>query len=99
MYALPLKSCFLFVQPILTTTLLCSFPCRFVALYCPLVSSFPGHRTFLAMPYAYKMFSEHLLLCGLMLVGIVLNLSRNLKVHGVWCAVCMYLQLCTDIKF
>ena len=48
-------------------------------------------RTFSAIPLAYDMFITHKLLCALCFSGILLNMTRNRTIHGLWCCAAFYL--------
>ena len=43
------------------------------------------YATFSAIPYAYDMFASHKALCGLAFTGVLANMTRNRKMHAVWC--------------
>lgn len=47
------------------------------------------YLTFLAVPMAVAMFSAHLRLCALCLLGLLLNMTRKRSLHAVWCALSM----------
>jgi hypothetical protein len=48
------------------------------------------YATFSAIPMAYECFLSHRMLCGLCALGVAANMTRNRKIHAVWCAVMMY---------
>lgn len=54
------------------------------------------YATFASIPLCLSLFSSHLKLVALCGAGLLGNLTRSKKVHAAWCAVTMYLLLCTD---
>jgi hypothetical protein len=55
--------------------------------------------SFLALPYCYSLFSEHKMLVGLGVLGLVVNMKRNRYYHAVWCGLCACLLEFTDIEW
>ena len=49
------------------------------------------YLTFTALPVALGMFTQHPKLCGLAVAGLLCNMTRNRKIHGVWCFAAMCL--------
>ena len=43
------------------------------------------YLTFSAIPLAYDMFSSHMTLVGVCMAGMACNMTRNRKIHAVWC--------------
>lgn len=43
------------------------------------------YATFSAIPLAYNMFISHPQLCGVAAAGIACNMTRNRKIHALWC--------------
>jgi hypothetical protein len=57
------------------------------------------YLSFTAVPIALEMFMTHPKLCGLCLVGLLLNMTRSRRLHAVWCAAAMGLLTLTDIAW
>lgn len=57
------------------------------------------YASFSAIPFAYDLFNDHRQLCGLALTGILCNMTRDRRIHGVWCAASTYLLAFTDVKW
>ena len=57
------------------------------------------YLSFMAIPMVLEMILSHPKLCGLCLVGILCNMTRNRKIHAAWCAISMALLTCTDIQW
>jgi hypothetical protein len=58
------------------------------------------YATFSAIPLAYDMFAGHPKICALCFVGMLCNMTRNRKIHGVWCCAALYaLTQKTDIEW
>ena len=57
------------------------------------------YLTFLAVPYLGHLFLEHYKLACLVLLGMIGNMTRSRKVHAVWCVLCHYLLVHTDIEW
>jgi hypothetical protein len=57
------------------------------------------YLTFSAIPYLGHLFKVHCGLVGLVLLGMVLNMTRSNLVHGLWCVLCHYLLVYTDIQW
>jgi hypothetical protein len=55
--------------------------------------------TFIAIPLVLKMFQSHPNLCILSMAGLLLNMTRNRTIHGVWCLASMILFTQFDIKW
>jgi hypothetical protein len=49
------------------------------------------YATFAGVPWAYNMFIAHPKLCAVALAGLLCNMTRNRKMHGVWCFCTMVL--------
>jgi len=54
------------------------------------------YLTFSAIPLAYELFSQHLLLCGTCLAGLLCNMTRSRKVHACWCVAMLVLLVGSD---
>lgn len=57
------------------------------------------YATFSAIPMAWDMFVAHPKLCALAFSGILANMTRSRKIHGVWCVVAMVLLTQTTIDW
>lgn len=57
------------------------------------------YLTFTAIPLAYDMFASHPNLCALCASGILCNMTRSRKIHGLWCLASLYLLTQTDISW
>jgi hypothetical protein len=57
------------------------------------------YLTFTAIPLAYEMYSQHLMLCGVCLAGLFCNMTRNRNVHALWCLVVMGLLGNKDLQW
>ena len=57
------------------------------------------YLSFMALPMVFNMIISHPKLCGLCVAGILCNMTRNRKIHAVWCAVSMALLAGTDIEW
>jgi hypothetical protein len=50
------------------------------------------YATFSGLPMALEMFRTHRNLCALCLAGLLCNMTRNRKIHAVWCTVALVLM-------
>ena len=57
------------------------------------------YLTFGAIPFFYRMFMRHKALGMLVLLGMLCNMTRSLKVHAVWCGMMHYLLVFTEIDW
>jgi hypothetical protein len=57
------------------------------------------YGTFLALPYCKDLFWDHKRLLALTISGLLLNMTRKRWIHGVWCAVCVYLLEFSEIEW
>lgn len=57
------------------------------------------YLTFMAVPTILRMFQDHPKLCGLCLIGLMGNATRNRKIHAVWCGIAMILLTQTEIDW
>jgi hypothetical protein len=57
------------------------------------------YLTFFAVPFFFRLYLRHKALGFLVLVGLVSNLTRSLRVHTVWCGLVCYLLLFTEIDW
>ena len=57
------------------------------------------YLTFLAIPYLSHLFLDHLKLVGLVVLGMICNMTRSRKIHALWCVLCHYLLVHTDIEW
>lgn len=57
------------------------------------------YLTFSGIPMVLKMFVAHPNLCALCVAGILFNMTRNRKIHALWCTVAMLLITQTEIEW
>lgn len=57
------------------------------------------YLTFAAIPYLGHLFLEHYELAVLVLLGMASNMTRSRKIHALWCVLCHYFLVHTDIKW
>ena len=57
------------------------------------------YLTFGAIPFFCRMFMRHKALGMLVLLGMLCNMTRSLKVHAVWCGMMHYLLVFTEIDW
>mmetsp|Transcript_21246 Transcript_21246/g.30059 ORF Transcript_21246/g.30059 Transcript_21246/m.30059 type:complete len:469 (+) Transcript_21246:79-1485(+) len=57
------------------------------------------YATFYALPYAYKVFMSHPKLSAVTFSGFLANLTRDRRLHCVWCACTMFLLGFTSIEW
>lgn len=57
------------------------------------------YLSFFAIPIAIKMFVSHPKLCAVCIAGLILNMTRNRIIHGIWCFVSMLLLTQTQIEW
>jgi hypothetical protein len=50
------------------------------------------YATFSGLPLAIQMFLAHPKLCALCLAGLLCNMTRNRRIHAVWCSAAMFLM-------
>lgn len=57
------------------------------------------YLTFSAVPYLGHLFFQHCKLLGLVLLGMACNMTRNRKIHALWCVSCHYLLVHSGIQW
>ena len=57
------------------------------------------YLTFLAVPYLGHLFLQHLELACLVLFGMASNMTRSRKIHALWCVLCHYLLVHSNIDW
>ncbi len=55
--------------------------------------------TFSAVPYLGHLFSQNYKLLGLVLFGMSCNMTRSRKIHALWCILCHYLLVHSEIQW
>ena len=57
------------------------------------------YLTFTVIPLAYEMFASHMTLVNICVAGLLCNMTRNRKLHAVWCLFCMALLCNRDYQW
>ncbi len=57
------------------------------------------YLTFYGIPFFCRLFVAHKKLGGLIFLGLLCNMTRNLKIHAAWCGILNFLLTCTYVDW